>query len=276
MTNPSNETILVEIGAGPDNGIDLAAGALALAGFDRVPVTLDRYTGHLRDLADAVHHLVQQSNLSALSAAEILRQIIAEENGYEGDRLTYDDLQNANFMRVIDRRRGLPIALGILYIHIGRTLGWDMRGLAFPGHFLIQLDSDGERVIIDPFSGGQQRNAGDLRELIKTMAGSERELTPADYAPVSDREILLRLQNNIKFRHMQMRDANAALRTIDSMLLFAPNVKSLWWESGMLNADLGNLQAATSALDEYLLREDDGDQKHHAAALIQKLRKQLN
>ena len=108
------------------------------------------------------------------------------------------------------------------------------------------------------------------------MAGSERELTPADYAPVSDREILLRLQNNIKFRHMQMRDANAALRTIDSMLLFAPNVKSLWWESGMLNADLGNLQAATSALDEYLLREDDGDQKHHAAALIQKLRKQLN
>ena len=151
-----------------------------------------------------------------------------------------------------------------------------MNGLAFPGHFLIQLDDHGERVIMDPFNSGQLLNAGDLRDLIKTMAGNDRELTPADYARVSDREILLRLQNNIKFRHMQMRDADAALCTIDTMLLFAPNVKLLWWESGMLNADLGNIQAATNALNEYLAREDDKSQKIRATALIQKLRTQLN
>ena len=276
MTNEQNKSTLVEIGAGPDNGIDIVAGALALAGFDRPRVKLDYYTEHLSDLADAARALGQLSDSSAQSCAEILQEVIAEENCYGGDRLTYDDLQNANLMRVIDRRRGLPIALGILYIHIGRTLGWTMRGLAFPGHFLVQLDSDGERVIIDPFNGGQQRNASDLRELLKTMTGSYRELTLTDYAPVSDRDILLRLQNNIKFRHMQMHDANGALRTINTMLLFAPNVKLLWWESGALNLELGNLQAAEKALAEYLIREDDGDQKLQAAALIQKLRRQLN
>ena len=276
MTNEENKSTLVEIGAGPDNGIDLVTGALALAGFDRPRVTFDYYTEHLSDLSDAARALVQPSVSSAQSCARVLQEVIAKKNRYRGDLLTYDDLQNANLMRVIDRRRGLPIALGILYIHIGRTLGWTMRGLAFPGHFLVQLDSDGERVIIDPFNGGQQRNASDLRELLKTMTGSYRELTLTDYAPVSDRDILLRLQNNIKFRHMQMHDANGALHTINTMLLFAPNVKLLWWESGALNLELGNLQAAAKALDEYLIREDDKGQKLQAATLIQKLRKQLN
>lgn len=276
MTNEENKSTLVEIGAGPDNGIDLVTGALALAGFDRPRVTFDYYTEHLSDLSDAARALVQPSVSSAQSCARVLQEVIAKKNRYRGDLLTYDDLQNANLMRVIDRRRGLPIALGILYIHIGRTLGWTMRGLAFPGHFLVQLDSDGERVIIDPFNGGQQRNASDLRELLKTMTGSYRELTLTDYAPVSDRDILLRLQNNIKFRHMQMHDANGALHTINTMLLFAPNVKLLWWESGALNLELGNLQAAEKALAEYLIREDDGDQKLQAAAIIQKLRRQLN
>lgn len=276
MTSERKKSTLVEIGAGPDNGIDLVAGGLALAGLDRPQVALDYYTEHLSNLADATRALVQPGDSSAQSCAGILQEVIAEKNRYGGDRLTYDDLQNANLMRVIDRRRGLPIALGILYIHIGRMMGWNMRGLAFPGHFLIQLDSDGERVIIDPFNGGQQRSASDLRELIKTMTGSYKELRPTDYAPVSDREILLRLQNNIKFRHMQMRDANGALRTINTMLLFAPDVKLLWWESGALNLELGNLQAAAKALDEYLIREDDKGQKLQAATLIQKLRKQLN
>ena len=46
--------------------------------------------------------------------ARALNEIILLKHGYSGDELTYDDLQNANLMRVIDRRKGLPVALGIL------------------------------------------------------------------------------------------------------------------------------------------------------------------
>jgi len=53
-----------------------------------------------------------------------LTQVMAEEHGYGGDRQHYDDLQNANLIRVIDRRRGLPVALGILYLHAARAQGW--------------------------------------------------------------------------------------------------------------------------------------------------------
>jgi regulator of sirC expression with transglutaminase-like and TPR domain len=270
--------LLEEIGRGPEDGIDLAAAALALARLDRPRVALDHYEGHLDDLAEAA----EKHFARAGDPAAALSETIAGAFRYEGDRLTYDDLQNANLMRVIDRRRGLPIALGILYIHTGRRLGWDVCGLAFPGHFLIRLDSPhdssggGARSVLDPFNDGRHCGAGEMRELLKLIGGAGRELRPEDYAPVSDREILLRLQNNIKLRHMQMRDAEGALRTIGRMLLFAPDLTQLWWETAALNLESGNLQAATQALEEFMAREDNDAERHRAAALMQRIRGKLN
>ena len=276
MIKKAAKQFLCGVGAAPDDEINLAAAALALASFDRPRVALDYYENHLSELSDAIQTRADRAGKSAQDYADILQAVIASEYGYQGDQVTYDDLQNANLMWVIDRRRGLPISLGILYIHASRTIGWTIRGMAFPGHFLVQLDAFGERIIIDPFNNGCQRNAEELRQLLKSTAGAERELRPEDYATVSDRDVLLRLQNNIKFRFMQMRDAAAVLRTIDTMLLFAPDQKALWWESGVLNREQGNLQAAARALEEYLSREDNEANKHRAAAMVQKIRREIN
>src|SRR3546814_8592275 len=43
------------------------------------------------------------------------------EFGYHGDTESYDDPQNADLVRVIDRRMGLPVSLGVLYIHAARA-----------------------------------------------------------------------------------------------------------------------------------------------------------
>jgi hypothetical protein len=74
--------------------------------------------------------------------------------GYDGDRLNYDDPQNADFMAVIDRRRGLPVALGILYIHAARAAGFEATGLNTPGHFLLRIAARSGEALIDPFNGG--------------------------------------------------------------------------------------------------------------------------
>ena len=66
-------------------------------------------------------------------------EILAERHRLLGDDQTYDDLENANLISVIDRRRGLPVALSILYIHAARRQGWPVEGSNFPGHFLIRL-----------------------------------------------------------------------------------------------------------------------------------------
>ena len=150
--------------------------------------------------------------------ARALNEIILLKHGYSGDELTYDDVQNANLIRVVDRRKGLPVALGILYLHAARAQGWDSVGLAFPGHFLIRLSDGPERLIIDPFHGGRICDAASLRELLKAMAGQDVELTPRITRRCPDRDVLLRLQNNIKSRLLagRPRRTGAAHRADDA------------------------------------------------------------
>jgi regulator of sirC expression with transglutaminase-like and TPR domain len=259
---------LVGLGAAP---LPLAEAALALAALDRPRVDLYRYHHHLASLGREVGEAAS----GAGDPVAALNSVIIGRYGYAGDTLTYDDLQNANLMRVIDRRKGLPVALGILYIHAARAQGWDMAGLAFPGHFMVRLERGGQRRIIDPFHEGRVREAAELRDLLKSTAGQAAELSPAHYADVSDRAVLLRLQNNVKLRLVQTRQMDQALMAIENMMLFAPEEASLWWEAGQINATIGKLRAAIAALERFLTLADDAAQRHRAAALLQQLRARL-
>jgi regulator of sirC expression with transglutaminase-like and TPR domain len=266
---------LRELGASGAGHLPIAEAALALASFERPRVALTRYRDHLQLLArDVGRHPGAAGDLVA--RAQALNEIILLKNGYSGDELSYDDLQNANLMRVVDRRKGLPVALGILYIHAARAQGWDIAGLAFPGHFLVRLTDGAGRVIIDPFHRGQICGAAELRELLKAAAGRENELLPEYYMAVSDRDVLLRLQNNLKARLLHVQHHERALTVIETMLMLAPDLAELWRESGMLHRHLGNLRAAGAALEQYIVRAPDGLARHQAAAILQQLRARLN
>ena len=266
---------LRELGASAARILPIAEAALALASFERPRVDFGHYRDHLRLVArDVGKHPDAAGDLAARARA--LNEIILLKYAYSGDALTYDDLQNANLIRVIDRRKGLPVALGILYIHAARAQGWDMAGLAFPGHFLVRLSDDPGRVIIDPFHGGQVCGAAELRELLKAATGSDSELLPEHYAAVSDRDVLLRLQNNLKARLLQTQNPERAVTVVETMLMLAPDLAELWHEAGMLHRHLGNMRAASAALEQYVVRAPDGMSRHQAAAILQQLRTQLN
>lgn len=267
------EEILREIGTRSDDDIDLAEGALALAALDRPGVALDRYRDHIALLADDVGDALSGKGVTLSDA---LNNVVLKSHGYCGDMLTYDDIQNANLMRVIDRKKGLPVALGILYLHAARAHGFAADGINFPGHFMIRIGEDGARLIIDPFNEGIERSVVDLRELLKATAGMEAELAPEHYAAVGNRDILVRLQNNIKARHERAGRPEDALRVVEGMLMFAPDMIPLWREAGVIHARIGNLGAAIEAFQTIVERADTDAARHDAAAIVQKLKSRLN
>ena len=269
---------LSDIGKQADDDVDLAEAALLLAALDRPRVPLERYRDHIAmlQLDTAREGTKLDAERSLRSRLEALRTVIVEQYGYRGDRLTYDDLQNANLIRVIDRRKGLPVALGILFIAAARHQGWSISGLNFPGHFLLSLELGGARVIVDPFDGAKALNTSALRKMLKAFLGPDAELRPPHYAAASSRAILLRLQDNIKLRLLQTRRPQRALEVIDAMMSFAPGEARLWHEAGLLHAKLGNLKAAARSLQRYLDFGADSDKLHDAATLLQQLRARLN
>lgn len=270
------EAALAEIGAQPDESIDLAEAALLLGALDRPSIELTPYRGHLAQLVRAVGDSIGAEADRIEARARCVNEVLYQRFGYGGDTVTYDDPDNANLTRVIDRRAGLPVSLGIIYIHVARAQGWPIAGLAFPGHFLVRLDFEARRLIIDPFHNGQPLEAGHLRDLLKQFQGAGAELEPKHYAAISSREVLLRLQNNLKTRALQNSDAPRAAAILKRMTLIAPQAASAWRELGLVEAHNGNIRRAVSALETFLTLAPDAKEAEKATVLLKRLKGSLN
>ena len=281
MNNTALEDTLRRVGESADDSIDLAETALLCAAHERRDLDLAAARVHLQLIASEMRRAVALDSLRATdegldACCDALRYVMAEKFGYRGDEETYDDLRNADLSEVIQRRRGLPVALSILYIHAARSQGWRIEGLNFPGHFVIRLYGDRQAAILDPFAGGITRSIQDLRQLLKAQSNDKTELKPEHFAALENRQILIRLQNNIKVRRIQEGDLKGAERALQRMLWIAPNQVELWRESGILNIRLDNLLAARRSLTRYLELAENDQQRQRAARLLQELGQQLH
>lgn len=275
------DQILSKAGMSKDEDIDLALTALALAAKDHPGVSFDRYLNHLKKLGEdvALHHktMLSEGGADDVSAQLVsLQHILSGQEGYDGDKETYDDLQNADLFRVIDRRRGMPISLSILYIHAGRFQGWDICGLNIPGHFVCRLEKDGQRLIFDPFERGRILQAQDLRALLKRALGQNAELSSSYYDGAGNRETLIRLQNNLKLRLIEAEDYARALEIIECMRKIDPDEYRLLLDAGVLYARLGQNLAAVRALEGYIDKSPNSRDRQEAALLLQKMRETLH
>jgi regulator of sirC expression with transglutaminase-like and TPR domain len=243
------------------------------------PIDLVPYRQHVAQMSAAVADLVHRRG----ATPDALAEVIARSYAYRGDTATYDDLQNADIVKVIERRKGLPVALALLYLQVARDQGWDAEGLNFPGHFLIRVAIDGARHVVDPFNDGVVRDAADLRDLTRQVLGAHAEPDPAFYDPVPDRQVLLRLENNIRLRLVQREDWAGAMQVVERMLAIDPNQVALFYEAGQINVRLDKRRAAIAAFERFLMMDDGrsggaagADMRGHATALLQELRRGLN
>lgn len=275
MSPEAAEAVLRAAGAADDDAIDVAATALAFAVRRRSEAGDPRYLEHLAELARAVGAAARRETTPAAQLG-VLRQVLVDGQGYHGDRDTYDDLRNADLAFVIDRRRGLPVALAILWLHAGRAQGWRLCGLNFPGHFLLQIETAGERLVFDPFNDGRTLGTAELRELIKAIGGPEATLEPDYYAPLSNRGTLLRLQNNIKARLLKEGDVTGAAFVMDGMLMLAPGAAALWREAGLLQVQQENLGAARRYLERAVELAESASARQRIAAELAAIRGRLN
>lgn len=258
----------------PDEAIDLAQAALALSALDHPDILLEPYLRHLDALAQALREAGARANTPADRQAALV-EVMVRQFDYHGDPTRYDDPQNGDMVRVIDRRKGLPVALGILYLTAARAAGWASSGINFPGHFLIRLDAPGEGLVIDPFHDGRALDLTAMKSLLSRMTGSD-ELMPEHYQPMQNRDILLRLMNNLKNRALSDGAGERAAQLVERMLLIAPGYHFLHRELGVARAEQGKMRAALEAFREWSERTDVEGERQEAQAMIERLMRRLN
>ena len=268
---------LEAIGRLPDTEIDIAGAALQLARVDAPDADWQSARAHLSELArDAVAAAASVAAGDLTVRAEVLTGLMTDRHRYCGDTETYDAPVNANLIRVTERRRGLPVALGILWLHATRAAGWAAHGVDFPGHFLIALEGRSGKITLDVFDGGRRLEARDLRTLIKRIEGDRAELRPGLMQPMSTRGVLLRLQNNILSRRAAADDLPGALACCEDMLRIAPDQADLWRRAAALNQRLDQVAAALSCYERCLELVPHGEAATRIRSAIDDLRLRLN
>jgi regulator of sirC expression with transglutaminase-like and TPR domain len=188
-----------------------------------------------------------RSGLAAARAAA-LTTLLADAEGFTGDSAQYEAPENADLLSVMERRRGLPIALAILYVGLARRVGWQAEVLGVPGHVLVAVGGAGTAIVLDPFNDGRMLSAEGVRTIATKTIGRHGTIGRDHVAPLANREALVRLLMNPASRAARQGDDARALTLYRRMTLVAPSMPALWWERARLERLAGDTAAARASL----------------------------
>lgn len=233
-------TALEAAGRLPDDEIDLLATALQFARIDRPDLDPAPAQAFVSEMVGEAIAAMRNEGEGRLAAMGGIAAVLHRRHGFEGDRDDYDNPDNANLLAVLQRRRGLPVALGLLWVHLAEAAGAECHGLDLPGHFLLAFGRPGDRVICDAFDGGR------LVAIERPGLAVPARLREA--VPMTKRAILLRLQNNIRVRRAQAGESESALACLLDMLRLAPEAAALWLDAAAWQEAAGETDAAWQSL----------------------------
>jgi regulator of sirC expression with transglutaminase-like and TPR domain len=271
MTRDEAEDILTQAGEGPDDGFPLFEAALACAVHDEPDRDIEPALALARHAGERLIERIKSE-----SPEEAVAEALAGDLHLTGDLITYDQPDNADVIAVAQRRKGLPVALGVFYLHAARQARVDLYGVDFPGHFLLRIETDEGPLALDPFGEGRvvlpsELSRRALRTGLMPDVAAKLELL---MAPISDRAVLIRLQNNIFARAQQTRDWPRAERSALRRALLNPADHRPWLDVAAAREGQGALAGALQALTRAQIL--DGGAAIAARAARERVRLRLN
>ena len=257
----------------PDESLDLARIALAIAADEYPELDAGRYLAWLDATAEAIEDAADLT-LPLPDRIAMLDQQLFEVQGFGGNQDDYFDPRNSFLNDVIDRRTGIPITLSVIYLEVGWRLGLPLVPVSFPAHFLV-ASSRSRRIFIDPFNRGARVAADELVARLTPFVGTEalaRRYLPMVTAPASRREVARRLLRNLKGIYDRRKDPHRMLVVCNRMVALDPGDATALRERGHLLTRLECFHAAYHDYLRYLRLDPDARDAAEIRERIDRLR----
>lgn len=255
----------------PDADLDLARAALLVAKEQYPQLSVEQYLVRLDALAEEV-----RDRLAGESAPLVVLQELVEtlygRHGFEGNREAYYDPRNSFLNDVLDRRTGIPLTLGIVFLEVGWRLGLPVQGVNFPHHFLVRFEGASVDLLIDPFDRGRTRFEDEAQELLDRFYGGMVRVRDSFLETATRREMLARLLTNLKGIWLNVRDDRRALSAVERILVVRPEAVEEHRAGGLLLARLGRRREAARHLQAYLDLAPSGSDRERIEGLLERLR----
>ena len=156
-----------------------------------------------------------------------------ESRGFGGQGQPPASLAHSRLADVLETGRGLPIALGVLLVHVARRRGFEAQGLNFPGRFLTRMND----LLIDPLTLQPVTKEACLKQLT--------DMPPRDpFAVATSPVIALRMLNNVKAQLLEQAKLDQVLEVLRYQMLLLPDNPELHFERGQVWELIGAPDAA--------------------------------
>lgn len=235
----------------PDEQINLERAALYLSQEEYPHLDVEAYLNALDTMAMEVRERLPQEPYP-LRVIQTINRYFYNDLGFTGNTDDYYDPRNSFLNEVIDRRKGIPITLALVYLAIARRLDFPMVGVGMPGHFLIRPMGKDMEIFVDAFHGGEILFLQDCQERLSQIYGRPVELESEFLTAVTARQFLARMLTNLKMIYLNRSDFPRALAAIERILLLFPEAPMELRDRGILFYRLSRWTEARQNLEEYL------------------------
>lgn len=258
--------------------VTLDIAALEIASIEFPNLDFDASIFRLDTLAEQIGAKLRPDT-DALGFIRALNELLFEVLEFRGNEGEYYDPRNSCLNSVLTRRLGIPITLSVVYMEVARRMGRTVYGVGLPGHFIVALEDEGSRYWIDPFRGGQILSFADCCALAKDTAGVDLRANPAVLAPVTTRQILVRMLSNLKAIYLRGEAFDKAREVLDLLIAAMPEYPEEYRHRGIVHLRQSNHRAAKADLETYLRLEPNAperDQVEKQLLLIARWKAEMN
>ncbi len=241
----------------PRERLKLAEAALVIASEAYPQLDIAAYLQRIDELALTLRQRLR-ADIAPAEKLTMLNHYMFTEIGFAGNIEDYYDPRNSYLNEVIDRRLGIPITLSVLYIEVGRRLGLPLRGVSFPGHFLVKCALRDGAVVVDTYAKGAVLGIKDLQQRLRVLSGGMAVAPEAVMRLLSvaqPADIVARMLRNLKAIHNERGDKARALTTMNQVLDLCPHAADDYRERARLLEDMECFQAALKDFESYLRLE---------------------
>jgi len=209
----------------------------------------------LKTVDDALRDLFIPEEISLVETVARLNHYLFTHLGFKGDDNEFDDPENSKLDAVFEQRKGLPILLSVVTMIAAERVGLKMHGIGFPTHFIVGPADALPRFFIDPFNGGRILRSEQLEHWFERIScRSDGRMPPFSWwlKPASTRQILCRMNNNLKNSYLRRNNLDGALRCVERLLVLTPEAIEARRDRGLLRFELGQEEEGAKDLDAYL------------------------
>ncbi len=257
-----------------DEMIDLAEAALLIARTEYPQLDAAAQLEHLNRLAAQVR---VDPAYSASSNIQVLNHLLFERENFSGNEEEYDDPRNSYLNDVLERKKGIPITLSLVYVEVARRRGLPVVGVGFPGHFLVKYLTESGDIFIDPYNRGTILSRQHCVERLRTYFGQGAELKPEYLAASTHKQILARMLNNLKGSYSRRQNFPKVLTMIELALSIDPASPQDIRDRGMLYFVMKRYREAMADFKTYLsLSPGDDPQIHEVLKVLHRIRALMN